>query len=313
MLRPIALGLALVAVTSAGCAAPSGPSAPIALEEVSATRAQIATAARRAARAFVVAYADAAADDGLALSRLVGGREMAEWVRWLAVQNRQFDGVIRAHADIGAVTFSSVEDRDGLRLATVEVRASVTFEYEPADADAFSVTRTLDGPLTLALDPGAGWLVVDATRDGSLMSDRIAILDGVSATVGGVEVTVVSTFAFTPNVQFNVSIANRSGGAIGVDAEASTVGTDAASFPTIVTSGLVSIPSGDEGVGIVACSLDAIVAGEGDLVLVLRVDGERVPVRFSVADLLGRTATADDSGGSTTDAGGTPSPTASAV
>lgn len=286
----LACALAVTITAATGCAASRGPSAPIALEQVAATTAQIAAQTRAAARVFVIAYADAAADDGLALSRKVGGREMAEWVRWLSVQNAQFDGAVRGHADLATVTFSSVEDRDGLRLATVELRASVTFEYEPVDDDAFSVTRSLDGPMTLALDPGAGWLVVDATRDGSLMSDRIAILDGVRATAGGVTVTVASTFAFAPNVHFNVSIANRSGAAVEADIEASGIGTDTDRFPTVITSGLRSISSGSEGVGIIAAALDAVVDGDGDLVLVLRVEGQPTTFRFSVAELLGRTA-----------------------
>lgn len=206
-------GLVLLAATSCS---PSleGTSQPLAQEQVGAGLGLDVASARRTALDFVTAYAHATEDDGARLSALVVGPKLTAWVHWMTVQNQQFDGTISGVADVRSVTFVDsflVENAVG---GQVNLGASVTLTYDPADGEAFDRTRIMDGLVTLLRTGTAQWRVVDATRDGQSMEDGIQLFQDLSMASHGVTVSLHSLFAFTPAWQFNVTVMNGTDGLI---------------------------------------------------------------------------------------------------
>jgi len=138
----------------------------------------------------------------------------------------------------------------------VNLGASVTFTYDPADGQAFDRTRIMDGPLTLLQTGTAEWRVVDATRDGQSMDDGIQLFQDLSVASHGVTVSLHSLFMFTPAWQFNVTVVNRTGGLIRFEPDRLGLfvrrqGAPAEHTHGVYTQALDALPSGFDAEGLV--------------------------------------------------------------
>jgi hypothetical protein len=255
MRRLVFSSLVLLATTSCS---PSleGASQPLAQEQVGAGLGLDVASARRTALDFVNAYAHTTEDDGARLSALVVGPKLTAWVHWMTVQNQQFDGTISGIGDVRSVAFiDSFLVRNAVG-GQVNLGASVTFTYEPADGQAFDRTRIMDGPVTLLRTGTAEWRVVDATRDGQSMDDGIQLFHDVSMASHGVTVSLHSLFMFTPAWQFNVTVVNRTGGLIRFEPDRLGLfvrrqGAPAQRMEGVYTEALDALPSGFDAEGLV--------------------------------------------------------------
>jgi hypothetical protein len=255
MRRLVFSSLVLLAATSCS---PSleGASQPLAQEQVGAGLGLDVASARRTALDFVNAYAHTTEDDGARLSALVVGPKLTAWVHWMTVQNQQFDGTISGIGDVRSVAFiDSFLVRNAVG-GQVNLGASVTFTYEPADGQAFDRTRIMDGPVTLLRTGTAEWRVVDATRDGQSMNDGIQLFHDVSMASHGVTVSLHSLFMFTPAWQFNVTVVNRTGGLIRFEPDRLGLfvrrqGAPAQRMEGVYTEALDALPSGFDAEGLV--------------------------------------------------------------
>jgi hypothetical protein len=255
MRRLVFSSLVLLAATSCS---PSleGASQPLAQEQVGAGLGLDVASARRTALDFVNAYAHTTEDDGARLSALVVGPKLTAWVHWMTVQNQQFDGPISGIGDVRSVAFiDSFLVRNAIG-GQVNLGASVTFTYEPADGQAFDRTRIMDGPVTLLRTGTAEWRVVDATRDGQSMDDGIQLFHDVSMASHGVTVSLHSLFMFTPAWQFNVTVVNRTGGLIRFEPDRLGLfvrrqGAPAQRMEGVYTEALDALPSGFDAEGLV--------------------------------------------------------------
>jgi hypothetical protein len=255
MRRLVFSSLVLLATTSCS---PSleGASQPLAQEQVGAGLGLDVASARRTALDFVNAYAHTTEDDGARLSALVVGPKLTAWVHWMTVQNQQFDGTISGIGDVRSVAFiDSFLVRNAIG-GQVNLGASVTFTYEPADGQAFDRTRIMDGPVTLLRTGMAEWRVVDATRDGQSMDDGIQLFHDVSMASHGVTVSLHSLFMFTPAWQFNVTVVNRTGGLIRFEPDRLGLfvrrqGAPAQRMEGVYTEALDALPSGFDAEGLV--------------------------------------------------------------
>jgi hypothetical protein len=287
--RPV-LGVAVALVILAACAPnPQGPSAPLAREQFGEAPGLDAAAARQTVVDFVDAYAASPTAGVLPLAHLVIGPDMASWVRWLAVQHREFPGSITGSADVRDVEFVGALEGQAATGAQIGLSATVTFSYAPTGADPFERSRILDGPVTLVRTAAGTFRVVDLVRDGVPMSDGIQIFKHEGQTDGGVTVTLDSVFTFAPNWQFNVVVANRSGRTLVADPRASGLfvtahGTTEGS-PSAVTPSLETIASGRPVDGIFAVPLQDDASGR-TLSLVFH-DGRRLlRFEFPLEDLV---------------------------
>ena len=282
--RPRAAFLAL-ALLAAACGGEERADAPHALEQVLPAASLDVAAVRSTALAFVRAYADTASDEGLALSRLVLGASLSEWVRWLAVQNGQFDGVIRSRLSSVEVRGLQVASTERTDVAQVLLSASVTFQYEPFGSAPFERTRVLDGPLTLVRTGVADWRVLDVTRDGLAISDGVRDLGDERVTADGVTVELHSAFLFAAGWQFNVTIENATGESIRL--EGVTLTTAAGTEDGIATGPLLAIPRRTGAIGILAFPAGTDLTRP---VLELRfatADGAPIVVRARLAAAIG--------------------------
>ncbi len=204
-LAPVLLTIAFV--TAACGPSISGPSQPGAPDQVSPDDAVKAAGARAAARAFVHAYADDTGDRSLALEQLAGTERLRQWVHWLGVQNNQFPGTISGSVqgdEIGPAAPFAVSSIPGSEtiLRQVDVRATVTFAFQPATGAPVSVSRSLDGPMRLIFDDADGsWKVLDFTRDGAPFSQSFEVVKQATATHSGTEVTI-DAFVSVPYWEF---------------------------------------------------------------------------------------------------------------
>lgn len=296
--------LCVLVATTSGCAvAPRGASAPLALEQVLPAKALDVAAARVGARAFVEAYADAAEDRGRALGRLVVGQELTRWVRWLGVQNGQFEGTIRGSAEVAEVRFLGVALGDTYDVARVRIRATVTFSYAPADAEAFSLERVLDGPMLLVRVGEEDWKVADFTRDGVALSEGVRDLGREAIAADGVRIVLDSAFLFPVGLQVNVTVENRSDGSIRLEGVALVAGGDPVDGRA--TAPLRILPPATGAIGIL--SFGGITdARDATIELRFRTERGAVTLRIPIGDLLGDGAVAG------TDAAASPSADASA-
>lgn len=208
-------------LTLASCApAPSGPDAPIALEQVAPAPALTSGATRQTVLEFLDAYTRTPADGGAALAELVAGRELQRWAFWLAVQNAQFPGSIEGTHDVRTVDFVGATPTEEALGAQVDLGASVTFGFSPAGGEPFERTRILDGPATLVSTRAGDWRVLDLTRDGVPMSDGIELFADEVRTDAGLSVRLDSLFMFAPSWQFNVVVENRTSSGVRLDRDA---------------------------------------------------------------------------------------------
>lgn len=238
-----------------------GPAQTDALEQVSGATGLDIVSARQTALDFVAAYAHAHDDGGAALLSVVDGPKLRAWAHWFDVQNRAFPGTVAVSADVGSVRFVGTGSVGGVPGAEVDLGASLTFDYRPQGAAAFSVTRSLDGPMTLVRVGTGDWRVIDATRDGQPMDSAIQLFKNVEQAKQNVTVTVDSVFMFAPRWQFNVIVRNASSSPVVLDTAATAVYVkqpggayvptkETAITPSLVTiapgatiEGLVSVPS----------------------------------------------------------------------
>ena len=281
-----ALAVAVAAALLAGCGGgPSRPTAPHALEQVLPAASLDVAAVRSTAFSFVQAYADTASDEGLALSRLVMGSSLSEWVRWLAVQNGQFAGVIRSRVSTVEVRGLQVASTERYDMAQVLLTASVTFQYEPFGAAPFERTRVLDGPLTLVRTGVDEWRVLDVTRDGLAISEGVRDLGDDRVTAGDVTVELHSAFLFEAGWQFNVTVENATGGAIRIDGVTLITATGASDG--VATGPLLSIPRGSGAIGILAFPAGTDLTRPVLEVRYATADGTIVTVRARLAATIG--------------------------
>jgi hypothetical protein len=198
-----------LALAAAACAAESeGPLAPIAPAQLTPGPALDASAARQTVVDFVEAYR-ASPDQGVGpLVGLVAGEELAEWVRWLDVQHREFDGEIEGVSDVRDVEFVGAITTRRTSAAQVGLSASVTFTFAPVGDDPIELVRVLDGPVTLVRTDVATFRVLDLLRNGVPMSDGIERFTDEQRSKDGVTVQLESLFMFSPLWQFNVTVSN---------------------------------------------------------------------------------------------------------
>jgi hypothetical protein len=263
MSRPALFAIALLL---AACAvAPDGPTAPIAIEQVSDSPALEASAARTAVVDFVSAYAASPTEGVGALAQTVAGPELASWVRWLEVQHREFLGTIDAAADVRDVEFVGALEEDETRVAQVALSASVVFTFDPTDDDPFERARILDGAVALVRSDVATYKVFDLQRDGVRMSEGIQLFRDEVRSESDVEVILDSLFMFPPNWQFNVVVRNAGPDPLFLDPE--IVGLyveEAGAFERIepaLTGSLTVVPPGTEVEGILAFPLQSSASG----------------------------------------------------
>lgn len=283
--RSLALAIVL-AVLAAGCAGgPRGATAPHAIEQVLPAKALDVASARVAARAFVGAYADAADDRGLALRRLVVGQELTRWVRWLGIQNGQFEGEIRGAAEVREVRFLGVALGDTYDVARVRLRATVTFDYAPDGGEAFTLERVLDGPMLLVRVGQEDWKIADVTREGALLSEGIRDLGRERIASDGVAVVLDSAFVFPVGLQVNVTVENRTDGEIRIVSV--TLETDGGTSEGRATLPLRVIPRATGAIGIL--SFGVADAAGARLELRYETSAGTATLEIPLGDLLGDT------------------------
>jgi hypothetical protein len=210
MRRPRLLILvAPVLIAATACSSESrGPVAPIAPAQLTPGPALDASAARQTVVDFVEAYR-ASPEQGVGpLFALVAGEELAEWVRWLDVQHREFEGEIEGASDVRDVEFVGSVMARRSAAAQVGLSASVTFNLAPIDGEDREVVRVLDGPVTLVRTDVGDFRVFDLLRNGVPMSDGIEPFTREQRTEDGVTVRLESLFMFSPLWQFNVTVSN---------------------------------------------------------------------------------------------------------
>ncbi len=207
-MRRIAYVLTLVVL--AGCSPDAvGPASPIAPAQLNPGPALDASASRRAVVEFVEAYRASPQQGVDPLLGLVAGRDLAEWVRWLDVQHREFEGDIEGISDVRDVEFVGAISDEESTSAQVGLSASVVFTFTPSGDEPIQLVRVLDGPVTLVRTAPATFRVVDLLRNGVPMSDGIVSLPNQQRTEADVTVRLTSLFMFPPYWQFNVIVENR--------------------------------------------------------------------------------------------------------
>jgi hypothetical protein len=209
-----------------------------------------AAAARQAVVDFVAAYAASPTEGSAALQRLVAGRELASWSRWLDVQHREFPGTIDAAADVRDVQFVTSLEAQQARGAQVGLRASVTFAYAPEGEDPFELARDLDGPVTLLRLDNGEYRVLDLVRDGVPLSSGIRVFQDQVQRGGGLEIVLDSLFMFAPSWQFNVIVRNTGTQAAIVDPQSAGLYVSGGRAEGTISRSLMVIPPGAEVAGI---------------------------------------------------------------
>jgi hypothetical protein len=202
------LAVPLILAATACSTGSQGPTAPIAPAQLTPGPALDASAARQTVVEFVEAYR-ASPEQGVGpLIGLVAGEELAEWVRWLDVQHREFEGDIAGISDVRDVEFVGSITARRSSAAQVGLSASVTFTFAPVGDDPIELVRVLDGPVTLVRTGVGDFRVFDLLRNGVPMSDGIEPFTGEHRSEEGVTVRLESLFMFSPLWQFNVSVSN---------------------------------------------------------------------------------------------------------
>lgn len=287
LLVPAAL---LLLLASCGPAS-RGPTETVALEQISGEAGLDIASARQAVLDFVDAYANASDDGGAQLLTVVDGPKLRTWVHWLGVQSQGFPGSIDATTEVGSLRFVGRGSVGGAAGAQVDLGATVKFDYRPQGGDPFSVTRTLDGPVTLTRVGAGAWRVIDATRDGQAMDRAIQLFKNVEQTKQGVTVTVDSVFMFTPRWQFNVIVHNASAIPIEIDARATAVfvkqpgGSYEPTKKTAITPSLATIAPGTTVEGLVSVPSQPS-ANNRILEIPFALGGKLLQFQFSLAGVV---------------------------
>lgn len=221
----------------------AGPRETLALQQMVSGVGLDVAAARRAVVDFLHAYSHAADDHGAALTELVGAPELRRWIHWLDVQNTGFPGDISGEVQIVALTFQGAVSTQGTVAAQIDVSATVTFEYLPAEGEGFPpMVRRMDGPVTLTRRGTGDWVVIDATRDGRSIADSIQPLSDQVQSDRGITVRIDSLFTFPPYWSFNVVVENGSGRTITLDPKQATISSAQAGV-TELSNGRGATPS----------------------------------------------------------------------
>jgi hypothetical protein len=293
MRQRLASVLFVVALAAVACSpSPSGPSDPTAPDQVMPDDAVKATGARAVAAAFVRAYASETGAHPRALERLVDGDRLERWVHWLGVQDREFPGTISGVVEINRIgpaapfELASVPGSETL-LRDVDVRATITFSFQPEDGDVITLARSLDGPMRLLFDDTHGtWSVLDFTRDGIPLSRTFEIVAKSAAVSRGGTAVAIDSFVSIPYWQFflrtsseraielaprDVELLDASGGRVAVARD--------------VTSSLRAIASGRAVEGIVTFPPQATADGL-TLRVTLRRPGGATTLDFELEGLI---------------------------
>lgn len=185
-----------------------------------------AAATRAVVVDFVNAYAASVDDGGVALMSVLSPAlvpSLAEWPHWLSVQTAAFDGTITARGSVelvGPATPAPLSEdlpESGAFIHSVSVRASVTFTFDPVDADPFDVTRSLDGRMLMGLTDGGRWVVLNFTRDGRSLAGQFQAFSLVPVESAGMRLSPVVLQSDGRIWQFGIRIVNASGEELFVD------------------------------------------------------------------------------------------------
>ncbi len=285
---PLILGPLVLALSA--CAAESqGPLAPIAPAQLTPGPALDASAARQTVVDFVEAYR-ASPDQGVGpLIGLVAGQELAEWVRWLDVQHREFEGQIEGISDVRDVEFVGSLTARRASAAQVGLSASVTFMFLPLDDDPIELVRVLDGPVTLVRTDMGDFRVLDLLRNGVPMSDGIESFGNERRTEEGVTVRLESLFMFPPNWQFNLTVSNTTDQDLVIDPAGAALFVErAAEFDRVdgvLTPSLTVVPAGTTIDGLMV--FEAQGSAEGRVLSLVYGSGmDRRVFEFPLGDLV---------------------------
>ena len=289
----LAAALLVVATLVGACSpSPTGPTGPAAPDQVTPDDAVKAAGARATAAAFVRAYASDTGADPRTLARLVDGKRLQRWVHWLGVQDREFPGTISGAVEndqIGPAApfeLSSVPG-SGALLRDVDVRATVTFSFQPDDGKTITLSRSLDGPMRLLYDDVRGtWSVLDFTRDGIPLSQTFEIVaDSAEASERGIDVAIDS-FVSVPYWQFFIRASSDRAVRIAPrDAELLDAGGARVAVARDVTSSLRAIDAGTAAEGIVTFPAQASADGL-TLRMTVRGSGGATVFEFALGGLI---------------------------
>lgn len=291
VVRRLALALAVLLLAPACAPSPRAPSRPIAQEQVIGPAGVDVAAARYAALSFVLAYADSPTRGVGALRDLIAGPDLRSWVRWLGVQDHEFDGSIDGAVDLRSAAFvGSVPIRTAVG-AQVQMSASVTFSFAPSNGQPFERTRILDGAITLIRTGTADWRIVDVTRDGVSIDAGITRFDGQVQRAGGAQVRLDSVFRFQPSWQFNLVVTNGTRQTIGLDPAAAALlvkrpGDAAQAVQVVATASLLEIPAGGTAEGLVAVPFQDSARGRVLSLPFVASNGTRLRFAFPLAGLI---------------------------
>jgi hypothetical protein len=247
-MRRVAVVVVLALAASSCAANLVGPSSPVAEEQLGGVFGLDVVAARDTVLAFLDAYANSGTDGARPMLRLVAGEDLRSWVRWLGVQNQEFDGTIAGKVELRSASFAQALPLKTAIGAQVQLAASVTFHFTPANGRAFQRRRVLDGPVTLIRIGLADWRIVDLTRDGVSMDAGITPLSGQTHTLAGVSVRLDSVFRFVPSWEFNLVVTNGTSTTVGLDPTSTALLVRSAGgvqpVTTLPSPSLAAIPPG---------------------------------------------------------------------
>ena len=168
-LRPL-LPLLVLALLASCSPRASGSLEPLPEGEVGAALGLDLAAARQTVLTFLHGYANAAKDEGFALSEVVGTRSLANWVHWLNVQNESLKGELDGTVDLRELSVARPVNLEGTVGLILALDATVSLRYVPPEGEPVEVRHDFTGPVTL-IRRGAGlWLVADIVRDGQSMA-----------------------------------------------------------------------------------------------------------------------------------------------
>jgi hypothetical protein len=276
-MRPRALLVPACLLVLGACAPElTGPATPIAEAQVTPAPALEASASRQTVVDFIEAYR-ASPNEGIGpLAQLVAGEELAAWVRWLDVQHREFEGTIDGAADVRDVEFiGTVQARRALG-AQVGLSASVTFVFEPDDAEPIELVRVLDGPVTLVRTEPGRYRVLELFRN----EER---------TESGITVRLDSLFMFPPRWQFNLIVGNRTGHDLVLDPDGAALFEDTGSgferVDGVITPSLTIVPAGGTVDGLMVFPAQTTARGRV-LSLVYGTGRDALRFEFPLDDLL---------------------------